>query len=186
MSIRIIQFIRRLYYYFLSDNKINGSPIISQPIFCSGYGSIDISNDSRIGYPKSPKFLSTYAYIEARKKNSKIIINSNTTINNGVTIIAYRDKISIGSNCLIGVDVQIMNTDFHKIDSKDRFNNKEPSSAPIEIGNNVFIGNNVTILKGVRIGNGVTIANGSIVRSSIPENSIYNEHKEIRLTEIIS
>jgi hypothetical protein len=58
MSIRIIQFIRKFYYY-LSDNIIKGSPIISQPIFSSGSGSIDISNDSRIGYLKSPIFLSS-------------------------------------------------------------------------------------------------------------------------------
>jgi maltose O-acetyltransferase len=124
--------------------------------------------------------------MEVRKKNSSIVINSNTIINNGATIISYRDKITIGSKCVIGVDVQIMNSDFHKIDSKDRFSNKEPSSAPIEIGDNVFIGNNVIILKCVGIGNGSTLASGSIVRSSIPENSIFNDRKEYQITEIIS
>ena len=89
-----------------------------------------------------------------------------------------RNEILIGSRCVIGINAQIINPDFYKINPNERFSKKEPSSASIEIGDDVFIGNNVTILKGVKIGNGSTIASGSIVRDSIPENSIFNDRND--------
>lgn len=184
MSIRLVQFLRKIFYRFLSDNAISTSPSIRQPLLLTGKGSIHISDGSQIGYASSPKFLSSYAYIEARKKDSSINIKCNTVINNGVSIIAYRDKIIIGERCVIGVNVQIMNSDFHKINKKDRFTNNEPRSSAIEIGNDVFIGNNVMILKGVKIGSGSTIASGSIVRDSIPPDSIYNEQNTPRIKAI--
>jgi len=46
-------------------------------------------------------------------------------------------------------------------------------NSKIVIGNNVFIGMCVTVLPGTQIGNNVIIGAGSVVRGSIPENSVY-------------
>jgi len=43
----------------------------------------------------------------------------------------------------------------------------------IIIGNNVFIGMGVIVLPGTKIGNNVIIGAGSVVRGTIPENSVY-------------
>lgn len=45
--------------------------------------------------------------------------------------------------------------------------------APIVIGNNTFVGMNSLILPGTRIGNNVIIGAGSVVKGTIPDNTVY-------------
>ncbi|MGZ4106010.1 MAG: DapH/DapD/GlmU-related protein, partial [Tumebacillaceae bacterium] len=59
-------------------------------------------------------------------------------------------------------DVQLMDTDFHRI-SANAVNTKK-----ITIGNNVWIGCRVMILKGVTIGDGAVIAAGSVITKDVP------------------
>lgn len=58
----------------------------------------------------------------------------------------------------------------------DRLNRKEPVSAPIEIGDDVFIGTRAIILKGVRVGNGAVIGAGAVVVKDVPSNSIVGDN----------
>ncbi len=104
--------------------------------------------------------------------NSCINISSNCFINNNFTAIADIKSITIESNCLIGTNVEIINSDFHDLNLENRFGGKNIKRESILIKSNVFIGNNVKILKGVTIGKNSVIANGSVVVKSIPENAI--------------
>lgn len=45
--------------------------------------------------------------------------------------------------------------------------------APIVIGNNTFVGMNSLILPGTTIGNNVIIGAGSVVKGTIPDNTVY-------------
>jgi UDPglucose 6-dehydrogenase len=103
---------------------------------------------------------------------SDIEIGDNTWINNNITIISDGKKISIGKNCLIGTDVEILDSDFHDLNPEHRFGGKNILKANVTIEDNVFIGNSVVILKGVTIGKNSVIANRSVVVQNIPENSI--------------
>ena len=107
------------------------------------------------------------------RPNAKITIGKNTGISGGSICAAIR--VDIGSECLIGANVTITDTDFHPIAPAGRFYNENPqdiAAAPVVIEDNVFIGTGSIILKGVRIGENSVIGAGSIVTKSIPKNTI--------------
>lgn len=163
--------LRRLLYLSLSDNKFIGSPIINQPTLFKGRGKIIIGNNVSLGYFPSPNFYNGAIYVEARNDGSKILIGENTFINNNCIILADKSSISIGSNCLIGTNVEILDSDFHSIDPSKRHSN-DYSCLDVAIGDNVFLGNNVKVLKGVSIGKNSVIGNNAVVTKNIPENAI--------------
>lgn len=167
--IRIIQYYRQLFYIILSDNKIIGKVKKLQPVQCMGYGKIIIDKNVTIGFPKSPYFFSTYAYIEARNINSCIYIGSGTWINNNFSVIAEHHTISIGKKCFIGYNVEIFDSDFHGQRIQERNNSLPALAKSVNIGDEVFIGSNSKILKGVSIGNGAIIGAGSVVINNVEE-----------------
>lgn len=95
-------------------------------------------------------------------KNASLELGDNVVINAN-TKLACCNNIRIGNNSLISWDVQIMDSDFHKI-ARD-----SEVSGPISIGNHVLVGARAMILKSVTIGDGSVIAAGAIVTTSIPE-----------------
>ncbi len=169
---RGIQAPRVFIFRLLSNNDIHGIPTRLQPAQFVGSGKIVFENNVTIGVFPSPMFFSTYAYFEARKPTAEILIGQNTWINNNFSIIAESSCIRIGQRCLIGANVEIMDSDFHAVKFEDRGTGKLVKAEPVHIGNDVFIGSNVKILKGVSIGDGSVIANGSIVSKDIPNRAI--------------
>lgn len=109
--------------------------------------------------------------MDARKENSKIVIGDNVWINNNFMIASEGKGIEIGEKTLIGLNVEISDSDFHDL-HPDRRMSGTPKTAKVLIGKNVFIGSNVKILKGVTIGDNSVIANSSVVTKSIPANVI--------------
>lgn len=92
-----------------------------------------------------------------------------------VTITCH-NHIIIGNNVILGVGVQLRDTDNHSLNPYDRLNGldwKNKKTAPIEIKDNVFIGAYCFILKGVTIGENSIIGAGSIVTKNIPANQIW-------------
>jgi acetyltransferase-like isoleucine patch superfamily enzyme len=89
---------------------------------------------------------------------------------NGVEI-SSQASITIGNRCIIA-DCLILDTDFHSIE----INRHDPSAVvktgPVVIEDNVWIGNRTIILKGVRIGKNSVIGAGTVVRQSVPANSV--------------
>lgn len=169
----VIFFIKKwriCFYKFISENKI--SAVIIQPVLSKGKGKINIAGNVNFGVEKSPLFFTGYIYLDARRPSSEIDIGKNTYINNNASIISDGCKITIGEHCLLGTNLQIMDSDFHDLSPTARFGGRNVVKADVKINNNVFVGNNVTILKGVTIGENSVIANGSVVSSSIAANVI--------------
>ena len=170
-------------YQKLSTAKnIEGSAIINQPTLMLGEGYIKFGSNVYLGYFPSPFFFNGYIHIEARDKNSLISIGSGTKINNNFVIIASKASIFIGEKCLVGTNVEIINSDFHNIEPEKRHSGGGGLSQEVKVGNNVWIGNSVKILKGVTIGDNSVIAAGAIVTKDVPSNTIVagNPAKEIR------
>lgn len=171
--ISIVSTVRVIWYRaFFSDNSPNliKSRVLQATQFV-GKGLIEVNN-ANLGVWPSPGLLNQAGYIEARNRNAKVYIGERTFINNSFVIIADRKNIVIGSDCLIGPNFFVCDSDFHGIDVRDRSNgNYETSSIVIE--NDVFIGDSVKILKGVRVGQGSIIGSGSIVVSDVEKNCIY-------------
>lgn len=107
------------------------------------------------------------------RPNAQITIGSDTGLS-GVTICAAVSVV-VGSGCLLGADVQIFDTDFHKLAPENRCYDSSPElikCAPVLIEDNVFIGTGSKVMKGVTIGRNSVIGAGSIVCKDIPPNSI--------------
>lgn len=161
---------RVLFYSFLSNIKVHAQRY--QPVLANGEGIIKIGKNVKFGVRYSKDYYTRYGYLNARRKESCIEIGDNTWINNNITIISDGTKISIGKNCLIGTDVEILDSNFHDLAPKYRFGGKNILKADVIIEDNVFIGNNATILKGVTIGKNSVIGNSSVVTKSVPSNAI--------------
>ena len=104
-------------------------------------------------------------------ENGELHIGQNVALTGRSSIIAG-EYIKIGDNCLISWDVQIMDTDFHKlIDSHNiPYNYKKP----IIINEHVWIGCRSLILKGTIIPPNSVIAAGSIITGKqATTNAIY-------------
>ncbi|ESU25836.1 hypothetical protein FLJC2902T_30300 [Flavobacterium limnosediminis JC2902] len=155
----------------LSDcQSVSGKPEIAYPILLKGQGKIVFGDKVKVGVELSPGFYSGYGYIEVRNPESVIEIGNNVRLNNGFSIVALQ-KIIIGDNVLIGLNLSVSDSDFHHLNSSERFH-PNPPSEEVKIGNNVFIGTDVTILKGVTIGDNSVIGSNSVVTKSVPENVV--------------
>lgn len=168
----LIRNLRVAVYKLLSDQLIEGPARLVQAAQVRGPGRIIAGNNVVIGYFPSPHFFSSYAYLEARAPAAFIRIGDNTRINNGFCAICDRTSIEIGRDCLIGTQVEIIDSDFHALRAEARRTNDQGEAAPVRIGNEVFIGSNVKIMKGVSVGDGAVIANAAVVVKDIPPRTL--------------
>ncbi len=97
----------------------------------------------------------------------RLEIGEGTTINYGTSISAA-STVKIGSNCLIGTYVNIMDCTFHSME--DRSWNID--AEPITIEDDVWLGNRCVIMKGVRIGRGAVVGACSLVTKDVPPRTL--------------
>lgn len=157
-----------LYRVFLSDcHRISGRPIVRQPTLFAGRGSLSFGEKVKLGFYPSAYFFSGYVHLEPRYEDATIEIGGGTIVNNNTTVIAEHGAIRIGCDCLIGTNVEILNSDFHPIAAELRMA-VGANWADVRIGDRVMLANNVKVLKGVTIGEGCLVAPGAIVTADLP------------------
>ena len=140
---------------------------------------VDVRNGGRIIFKNNVTLNSrNYGYhasmygpvkLYADKPGALIKVGANTRIN-GACIHAYTE-ISIGANCLIAANSQILDSNAHEVSEtnpKMRLNTRDEGKS-IRIEDDVWIGLNCIIFGGVTIGRGSVIGAGSIVTRDIPE-----------------
>lgn len=88
---------------------------------------------------------------------------------NGLTKILVGTSVTIGRECTLSWDVQVLDNDFHAI-TVDGV--EQPMTAPVVIGDRVWIGTGAIVLKGVTIGDGAVVAAGAVVTRDVPPNAI--------------
>jgi len=168
----IFRKIRIIHYQLLSNSKnIKGRPILFQPIVVNGIGQIVFGKNIKFGVENAPDYYSSYGFIDVRNIDSKIEFGDDIWINNHFCAISEGAGIYIGDKTIIGVNVSIMDTDFHHIDPDKRMLSGYPTGF-VNIGKNVWIGNNVMILKNSEIGDNSIIAAGAVVSGKFPSNVI--------------
>lgn len=106
--------------------------------------------------------------------NIKIRIGINCRIGDNVHIAAG-ESVDIGANCLLASRIYISDI-VHGVYSGDLAhsapetipNDRQLTTNPVKIGNNVWIGENVCILPGAEIGDGCIIAANAVVNKKFP------------------
>lgn len=91
-------------------------------------------------------------------------VGDRTFVNRRTEIVA-QERVTIGADCLLGWDVWIADTDYHRVDGAS------PVS-PVTVGDRVWIGSGARVLKGVTIGEGAVVAAGALVTRDVPERAL--------------
>ena len=107
--------------------------------------------------------------IFAKLPGSFIQIGDNTRIHG--SCIHAQKSVSIGKNCLIAANCQIMDGSGHELQTSKRLDVSTRARA-IVIEDNVWLGTGVIVLPGTLIKRGSVISAGSVVSGTIEENSL--------------
>lgn len=157
--------------------KLSYSTLFNKkPIFLKVKGAaIKIGENTMINSNNSNYHINMHSpcKLMADREGAVIEIGNNCRIH-GTCIHAYQ-SITIGNNCLIAANTQIIDGNGHALSFPEVQNriNTTDYGTPIVIEDNVWIGANSIILGGTRIGNGTIISAGSVVKGDIPAMSIY-------------
>jgi tetrahydrodipicolinate N-acetyltransferase len=100
--------------------------------------------------------------------SGRLTIGHATNVN-GLTKILVAEEVTIGADCTLSWDVQILDNDFHRLTVGGV---ERPMSAPVRIGDRVWIGTGAIVLKGVTIGDGAVVAAGAVVASDVSPGAI--------------
>jgi acetyltransferase-like isoleucine patch superfamily enzyme len=100
-------------------------------------------------------------------RDGRLEIGDRTFINYGADICATKSVV-IGSDCLIGTHVIILDNGFHDIERRDIM----PPAREVKVGDRVWIGNRVTILPGVTIGDDAVVGAGAVVTSDVEPRTV--------------
>lgn len=103
-------------------------------------------------------------------EGGELVIGDSTYINENARIHCKK-KITIGNNCAIAWNTNIMDTDLHTIHYTEKLKNDDKA---ITIGNHVWIGANTTILKGTTIKDNVIIGANSVIKGTLNSQHIYS------------
>lgn len=172
---RIINFInKRITYYSIKRvNIILGDNVLfkKKPLININKKAILIIGDNvTINSENKGYHVNMFApcKIMADRPYAKIKIGNNTRLH-GSCIHAYK-SISIGQNCLIAANCQILDGNGHDISFSDVSNriNTNGSSKEVVIEDNVWLATGVVVLPGVTIGRGSIITANSVVHKDIP------------------
>lgn len=157
ISLRIILSTIRGASLKLKVSRIGFLPLIDGKCIIKNSGQFTIGNNFSVRAKPLPVFITVF-------QNAKLIIGDNVFLNYGVDIGCTR-QIIIGNNVMIGGHTNIIDNNFHPVDSCDTNVGKK-----VVISDNVWIGNNCIILPGVCIGHNSVVAAGSVVTHDVPNN----------------
>ena len=100
---------------------------------------------------------------------SNVHLGDRTFVNSGLTALDVA-AITIGDDCLIGPNVQLL-TPTHPVDPQPR-RDKLEAAEPITLGDNVWLGGGVIVCPGVTIGDNTVVGAGSVVTRDLPANVV--------------
>ncbi len=118
------------------------------------------------------------------KDNARLLTGASVYVSEGGTVFVGEGstlrkcdvevcaaKVIIGDDCMFSVDIEIRNTDGHRIYDANTDGLVNPPQ-DVHIGNHVWIGKGAIIMKGVNIGDGSVVGRGAIVTRGCPPNSV--------------
>ncbi|TWD98911.1 acetyltransferase-like isoleucine patch superfamily enzyme [Neobacillus bataviensis] len=166
----LIGITRGLFYKVLYFRNIN-----------STFFSLQANSKIEVFNKKAKITMGKFVFI---RKNASIRIDfdgvlqigNNVFINDNCNINCV-NRITIGKNTKIAPNVCINDHDHnYKKNTTDHLIRGE-----VTIGENVWVGSNVVILRDTHIGDNVVVAAGSVVKGTIPSNTIFLNKRETEL-----
>lgn len=148
---------------------LKGIPLVK----CVPGSTISIGNDvTMISYSMDTALGVNHAVkMETLAPGAAIVIGDHVGISGGTICAVVR--IEIGSRCMFGANVMVVDSNFHPLlTGWRRYRSEGVRSAPVMLEENVFLGSGVMVLKGVRIGRNSVIGAGSVVVQDVPANAI--------------
>ncbi len=133
-----------------------------------GVGDIVLGDNVTVDGKSSFSFAARYA------ESPRLVVGDNTRIGHGNTF-TIGQEIRIGSHVLFANNVTVFDVSGHPVDPTQRylgFPSEIEKVRPVVIGDNVWLGTNSIILPGVTIGDNSVVAAGSVVRDSVPPNTV--------------
>ena len=172
-------FIKTKYKKIKNKLEIVGK-LRKNKIKISGNNNIFIKGNNNILYIGDDCIVNNTSII-LDNESSEIRIGNKTSIAKAQIVSLESYKIEIGEDCMLSYDIEIRNTDSHKIYDKNT-NKRINEGNRINIGNHVWLGMRAIILKGVNIGDNSIVAAGSIVTKDVKANTIIsgNPAKQIK------
>lgn len=170
-------FFSKIYHHItfkIHDVQYSKVPSIKGRLIVKNEGKCILGNNLKFNSTLKSNFVGIYKPCTISVRINGYLEIKDFSGFSGVSIVCS-NKIIIGSYVNCGGNVSIWDTDFHPINYLDRrvHDFDKISSAPIEIGDDVFIGAHSIILKGVKIGDRAVIGAGSVVTKNVPENQIW-------------
>jgi acetyltransferase-like isoleucine patch superfamily enzyme len=133
-----------------------------------GKGEIILGDNVMMGGKCSIKFAARFS------DHPTLQIGDNTGIGHGCSFTIGK-LISIGRNCNLSGDIEIMDSNAHRTDPASRLAHDAPTAEeirPVIVCDGVWIGKHCIIFPGVKIGEGSVISAGSVVRRHVPPYSV--------------
>lgn len=98
------------------------------------------------------------------------------------TIVCH-SSVTLGNDVVIGGNVKIYDTDFHKLTEgpKELDDRKTARKGAVVIRDRAFVGAHSIILKGVTIGEGAVIGAGSVVTKDIPAGEVWAGNPAVKI-----
>lgn len=157
---------------FFKPNVLIGKNVEfdSRPIIDIKKGKLIIENNVRINSSNDGYHINMHSPVKLLVDREKAVLKiGNYSRIHGSCIHAYK-KITIGKNCLIAANCQIMDGSGHDLSMENVENriNTIGDAKEVIIEDNVWIGANSIVMPGVTIGYGSVIAAGSVVVKDIP------------------
>lgn len=109
------------------------------------------------------------------------------TIGNWVGIsnsaIVCHNSITLGDDVVIGGNVKIYDTDFHRLSEgcRELDDRKAARKGAVVIRDRAFIGAHSIVLKGVTIGEGAVIGAGSVVTKDVPAGEVWAGNPAVKI-----
>ena len=112
-----------------------------------------------------------------------MVIGNNVFINDSCKMV-IRERLEIGDGTLFGPGVYVYDHDH--VFTPEGVDPDTFKSSPISIGNNCWIGARAILLRGCQVGDKSVVGAGAIVKSVIPQSSVFVLNLSARVVGVSS
>lgn len=158
--------------------SIKKRPIIS----IKNGGCLKIGNNVKLNSNNNKYHINLFRPVKIMINGSKSLISIGDNCRIHGSCLNAINEISIGANCLIAANCQILDNSGHDI-YESNMQKISSKSKKVVIEDNVWIGTGSIILPGTKIGRGSVVSAGSVVRGSFDSNSLIagNPSKTVKI-----